>query len=231
MGDFSKIGRAAGALAWSSALLLSGCGVLPSVVQTTTEAALTPFANMAQQATYGLGVASSAATTTSANLAQTVGVYQAAGVNTAQNFNAMSSASTQSMQALSTPAYSGSASPASYSPSPGMTDSQKATVDKAMKSPQPELKVLPKEVLAKLTTDQRGLQRAAQRSALSAPVGETLFWDNNGRSGSAITDHERAFGDMMCRSFTEALVVDGKKTEASATACKDSHGGKWALAF
>jgi surface antigen len=239
MGEFWKYVCAA-----SSACILGGCGVVPDLVGSTAQAALSPFSTLASQATYGLQVAtplvqsaSSVATSTATTAASTVN----SSVQTAAYYVPLPSGgystSSYSAPSYSSPSSSSSSSAStssssSSSSSTGLTNDQIAAIQKAQKSPQQDLPVLPKETMKALTEDQRGLQIAAQHAALKDPVGETLSWDDEGRSGTAVAEDERHLGDsMLCRSWVETVTIDGKKTTGHATACRDGEKGHWVLAF
>lgn len=94
----------------------------------------------------------------------------------------------------------------------------------------PPLEILPKATLAKLTPRQRGLQNAAQREAESAQVGESIFWNLEGRPGSAMTESENHLGEYLCRSFAQTIVIEGTEEQAFTTACR-TEGGAWTPSF
>ncbi len=90
--------------------------------------------------------------------------------------------------------------------------------------------IMPADLLAKLTTDQAGLQRAAQREASTAVVGETIFWKLDGREGSAKTKSESKRGTFTCRIFEQTLKIDDSVETARATACRTETTG-WTRSF
>jgi hypothetical protein len=196
---------------------LAACAAVPSLVGATSQAALAPVSNIAQAMNYGLqtidhtvGTVATSARTTSTTLASSSQIVS----NTATDLQGVP-------VAMPTTSYQ----------APSLTKAQKDAIEKARKAPQPELPVLPKETLDSLSVDQRGLQDAAQREALNGPLGETLFWDNEGRSGTAVAEAEHMFGDARCRAFIETVTIDGKTIEGRATACKDDDKSRWMLAF
>jgi hypothetical protein len=90
--------------------------------------------------------------------------------------------------------------------------------------------IMPAELLSKLTTDQAGLQRAAQREASTAIVGETIFWKLDGREGSAKTKSESKRGTFTCRIFEQTLKLEDSVETARATACRTETTG-WTRSF
>lgn len=94
------------------------------------------------------------------------------------------------------------------------------------------LEVMPPELLDQLTKDELILQSIIQLDALDGPGKETVFWDLNGRAGTAFAEDPVVKGDFTCRVITETLKLDdsGEATESKATACKTSVA-KWALSF
>jgi hypothetical protein len=197
----------------AGALALSGCGLLSAAVGTTSQAALAPVAGVVQEANFGLQTLDHTATTV-AGASRTTAASVAQTARTVQNVEAAAPP-----PVVVTPAR------------PSLTKEQKDAIAKAKDAPQPDIKVLPDETLAQLSKDQLGLQNAAQRAALSAPVGETIFWDKDGRSGTATAKEEHKLGQTLCRTFVQSVTIDGATKEARANACLDSDSGHWQAAF
>ena len=65
----------------------------------------------------------------------------------------------------------------------------------------------------------------AQIDATSAPIGETIIWNDGGASGSAtaIREGQNATGHT-CREFQQTITVDGNFEEAYGTACLQDDG-------
>ena len=70
----------------------------------------------------------------------------------------------------------------------------------------------------------------ATEQAYTAPIGETIAWDNpqSGHSGSVTPTREgqTATGDY-CRQYKQSIVIDGQVETAYGTACKQ--GADWVL--
>jgi surface antigen len=81
-----------------------------------------------------------------------------------------------------------------------------------------------------LTEDQTGLQKAAQNVATTAPVGETIFWHDGGREGSAMTETESVMGGFTCRTFMQTIALEDYFDKASLTACRNASGA-WITSF
>jgi surface antigen len=74
--------------------------------------------------------------------------------------------------------------------------------------------------------DALAAQQAAQR-AYSAPVGQTITWNSpdTGHSGTVTPTREgRDAQNNTCREFKQTVLIDGKQTEVTSTACRKSDG-------
>ncbi len=73
----------------------------------------------------------------------------------------------------------------------------------------------------------------ATEKAYSAPLGETINWNNpeSGHSGSVtpIREGRQASTGSVCREYKQTIVIDGKAETAIGTACKQADG-TWVLA-
>jgi surface antigen len=201
-----------------AAFMLAGCGV-PEMVSSTTQSALAPATSIAQSA--------------SSTVTQSVAaVSRSASITGTQAAQAFSNSSANMANALRTTTQTvGTAARVSTVSPPPLTADQKAAIEKAKTAGQQDLPILPDETLAKLTPDQRGMQNAAQIAALTAPIGEEIFWTDGDRTGSAVAEEEHTLGETVCRNFEQSVTIDGTPKEAHAIACKDGDSGHWALAF
>ncbi len=193
---------AAGALA-----CLAGCGVLPRVAQQTTAAAIAPVATTAQAVSRDLRAVSQNLAASSAAAARTSRQVS----QTAAQTRAATRAANQRREQLA------------------RTAERNAAIRKRMEAEDggPEaFDLLPAAILAQLTEDQAALQRAAQKEAFGAPVGETIFWEDSGRTGTAMAEDEQPMGSFVCRTFVQTLLIDAVEERASALACK-SPDGTW----
>ena len=86
--------------------------------------------------------------------------------------------------------------------------------ERAKSADQPELAILPTATLAKLTEDQRGLQNVAQKEALTANLGEVIFWDFEGSGGAAVAKDEHRIGSFTCRTFEQSITIEGVSEES-----------------
>lgn len=190
-------------------MCLAGCGVLPRVAQQTTAAAIAPVATTARivsrdlrAVSQNLAASSVAAERTSRQVAQTT-------AQTRAQTRAATRAANQRREQMA------------------RTAERNATVRKQMAEDgvEPEaFDVLPAAILAKLTEDQAALQRAAQKEAFTAPVGETIFWEDSGRAGTAMAEDEKPMGGFICRTFIQTVLIDTAEERASALACKSPDG-------
>jgi surface antigen len=200
--------------------ILAGCGV-PQMVGDTTQAALSPATSIARSAsstvTQSVSAVSQSAATT--------------GTQAARAFSQSSANMANSLRTTTTTATALTRAATQSSGPPPLTAEQKAAFAKAKTLGQEDLKILPEETLTKLTEDERGMQNAAQIAALTAPVGETIFWTNADRTGSAVAEEETKFGEATCRKFEQSVTIDGSPKKASAIACRNQESNLWALSF
>ncbi len=223
-------------LACAMAVAVSGCGLVPAVVQKTTQVAMLPARTVASAVSRdvrlmtrtfeygaarvgrGLEVGSSSLSRSARTLSYNtqrvttppVQVHTSAAARRAPN-RTTHAAHTQAAGALRPDA----------SPNPAETEVP----------PPPQVDVLPSTVLAELTEDQAGLQRAAQAEAFSAPVGEEIYWEVDGRTGSAVAESENAMGSFTCRTFVQTLTMeDDTLVEGETMMCR-TEGGAWSASF
>lgn len=68
----------------------------------------------------------------------------------------------------------------------------------------------------------------AARQAQTAPIGQTINWDNpqSGNSGTItpIRQGTNATTGAYCREFRQTVMIDGRMTEAFGTACQQLDG-------
>jgi hypothetical protein len=110
---------------------------------------------------------------------------------------------------------------------------QQAAKNKKMSKERSEiLEVMPPELLDQLTKDELILQSIIQLDALDGPGKEVVYWDLNGRAGTASAEEATTHGGFKCRVITETLKLDdsGEATESKATACK-TESTSWTLSF
>jgi hypothetical protein len=80
-------------------------------------------------------------------------------------------------------------------------------------------------ILDNLNDNQRRVHEQAQIAATSAPIGETIIWNQGGASGSVtpIRDGTSSSGNY-CREFQHEVRVGGKVEQAYGTACRQPDG-------
>ena len=76
-----------------------------------------------------------------------------------------------------------------------------------------------------LSENQQRIHEQAQISATTAPIGETIIWNQGGASGSvkATRDGMNTSG-QYCREFQHEVIVAGKREQAYGTACRQPDG-------
>jgi len=83
------------------------------------------------------------------------------------------------------------------------------------------------EIGRQLDERDRLLHQEAYEDARSAPVGETISWNNpnSGHSGSVTPVREgTSSSGAYCREFQQTIYVGGKAEEAYGTACQQPDG-------
>lgn len=95
------------------------------------------------------------------------------------------------------------------------------------------LEVLPPELLDQLSDDQLILQSIVQTDALDGPGEETVFWELDGRAGTALAEEMHQMGGFTCRDIVETIKLaetDTEATQSRATACR-TEATSWTLSF
>ena len=81
------------------------------------------------------------------------------------------------------------------------------------------------KVLDNLNEEAQRDHEAAQVAATTAPVGETINWDNGDAYGSVTTTKQgTSSGGLTCREFQQEITVGGKSEQAYGTACLQADG-------
>lgn len=75
----------------------------------------------------------------------------------------------------------------------------------------------------------RGVYFDAYRSALAAPVGEAIDWNDGRVAGSVTTTRDGWAGSRYCREFRQNIVIDGRTEEAYGTACRNAQDTDWEI--
>jgi hypothetical protein len=192
-------------VALTAAALLAGCGILPRLAQQTTAAAIAPVADTARFVSQSLQVASQNMAVSSLATERTARQVSV----TAAQARATARAADQRRQQVSRMA------------------KRNAALRKHAENSDAEAEpfdILPAALLKQLTEDQAALQRAAQKEAFTAPVGETIFWEDSGRTGSAMTEAETPMGSFLCRTFVQAVRLDVDEERATMFACRSPDG-------
>lgn len=89
--------------------------------------------------------------------------------------------------------------------------------------------VFPEYVRGRLSSRTRGVYYDAYRSALAAPVGESINWRDGRVAGDVTTTRDGWAGDRYCREFRQNIIVDGRTEEAYGTACRNDADTDWEI--
>lgn len=189
---------------------LSGCGVIPRVAQQTTAAAIAPVATTARIVSNDLRAISRNMAISSARAQSSARQVTRQVAQTRAAANVARQRAQQTAQHVA------------------RTNARNATLrrefeESGIEAAQP-FDILPQAVLAQLTPDQAELQRAAQKEAFTAPVGETIYWEDEGRTGTAMASDEQPLGSFVCRTFVQTVVIDTTEERADALACRSPDG-------
>ena len=80
-------------------------------------------------------------------------------------------------------------------------------------------------LLDNLNEDQQRAHETAQIRATTAPVGETVIWNQGGAAGSVTTTRDgTSTSGRYCREFQHEITVGGKKEQAYGVACQQPDG-------
>jgi surface antigen len=80
-------------------------------------------------------------------------------------------------------------------------------------------------VVSSLNREQRVIHEQAQARATTAPIGETIIWQDGNASGSVTATREgRTPSGRYCREFQHEVIVGGQREEAYGTACQQPDG-------
>lgn len=83
------------------------------------------------------------------------------------------------------------------------------------------------EIGSSLDNADKAALRNAEQQAYSAPVGQTITWDNpqSGNSGTFTpVRNGTSSSGQYCREFQQTIMVGGKQQEAFGTACQQPDG-------
>lgn len=196
----------------TAAAVLAGCGVLPRVAQQTTAAAVAPITTSARVVSQNLKVASQNIAASSAAAARSARQVS----RTAAQTRAATQAARQRAKQAADMAKRNAALKKQIEETKAQAEASGAEAE--------AFDILPEAVLAKLTVDQAALQRAAQKEAFTAPVGETIYWEDSGRTGTAMAEDENPMGAFVCRTFVQTILIDDAEQKGSAVACRNPDG-------
>ena len=88
--------------------------------------------------------------------------------------------------------------------------------------------VLPVFFYDRLGPSRRGYHERAYEQAMTAPVGQSIIWNDGGDRGRVQVTREGYAGNRACREFQQEIVVDGRQQNAYGTACQ-APDGSWEL--
>ncbi|MCB2107672.1 MAG: hypothetical protein KDE14_08235 [Rhodobacteraceae bacterium] len=88
--------------------------------------------------------------------------------------------------------------------------------------------VLPAFVYDRLSVRSRGFHEQAYWRAMSAPVGQSIAWNDGINTGRIATTRDGYAGSQYCREFQQTITVGGRREEAYGTACQEPDGS-WRL--
>ena len=194
------------------------------VAQQTTAAALAPFTTATQAVGTDLQILSRSLSSITAQSA-----YRSRQITTSLNTTAATSRAAAVRMQPRQASYPAQRVPAKRSPAARKNANAKKAGGKDIDKTE-GINILPAAVLARLTPDQSGLQKAAQSEALKAPVGETIFWHLDGREGTAMAENEGMMGGYTCRNFVQTLALEDYFEKVSVTACR-TENGNWTHSF
>jgi surface antigen len=221
-----------------AAAILTGCGILPAMVQNATQVAMLPVTTAANSLSRDARLMSRTFEYGAARVGRGLEVGAASLGRSAQNLGYSAERAASAVTQATTPPIQFQTSrlarpSARYqaNAAPEQPASNVAAAAPPVVIPPPQVDILPATVLSQLTEDQMGLQRAAQSEAFNAPVGEEIYWEVDGRTGSAAAESENKMGSFVCRTFIQTLTLeDGSISEGDAVMCRNDSGA-WTGSF
>jgi hypothetical protein len=85
------------------------------------------------------------------------------------------------------------------------------------------------KLLDNLDEQQQREHEAAQVRATTAPIGETIYWEDGDASGQVTPTREgTSSAGRYCREFQQEISIGGKKEQGHGTACRQPDGS-WEL--
>ena len=79
-------------------------------------------------------------------------------------------------------------------------------------------------VIDALSDNQRSRHESAYSSALSAPVGQNIIWNDNNSNGTVRVTRDGYSGDKYCREFQQSITVNGQQQDAWGITCQEPDG-------
>jgi hypothetical protein len=81
------------------------------------------------------------------------------------------------------------------------------------------------KLLDNLNEQQQRVHEAAQVRATTAPIGETIYWNEGNASGYVTPTRDgTSSAGRYCREFQHEVTVGGRKEQGYGTACRQSDG-------
>lgn len=81
------------------------------------------------------------------------------------------------------------------------------------------------KILDNLNEQQQREHEAAQVKATTAPLGETIIWNDGSASGSVTATRDgTSTSGRYCREFHQEVIIGGNKEQAYGTACRQPDG-------
>ncbi len=80
-------------------------------------------------------------------------------------------------------------------------------------------------LVAALTEDQQRVYEDAQIRATTAPIGQTIVWNDGNAAGSVVATRDGTSSNgRYCREFQQTVTIGGRSEQAYGTACEQPDG-------
>jgi len=80
-------------------------------------------------------------------------------------------------------------------------------------------------LITALTVDQQRAYEDAQIRATTAPIGQTIVWDDGNAAGSVVATRDgTSSAGRYCREFQQTVTIGGRTEQAYGTACQQPDG-------
>ncbi len=79
-------------------------------------------------------------------------------------------------------------------------------------------------IISALSDNERGYHESAYNSAMRAPVGQNIVWNDNATNGTVRVTRDGYAGNKYCREFQQTITINGQSQDAWGISCQEPDG-------